>query len=449
MAIDTLVTAQTVHDTLRKHLLVDGFEFVLDLKNSKNGYLRDAVSGQSFLDFFTFFASNPVGLNHPKLLDEAFVKKMGHIAIHNPSNSDLYTQEMAEFVSTFSRVGIPSYMPYAFFVAGGALAVENALKVAFDWKVQMNFRKGYRTERGHRILHFQEAFHGRTGYTMSLTNTDPNKVKYYPKFDWPRILNPKMRFPMTEEVTHKVIADEKLAIAQAERYFEMYKDDIAAIILEPIQGEGGVRPLPGDFLRALRALCDERDLLLFYDEVQCGLGRTGGWCGWHAAGAMDAAPDAVSWAKGIGGGFPLGAFWVREKFANLLGPGTHGTTYGGSPLACAASNAVFDTIEKEDLLANARARGAQLTAAVQNLPHVREVRGAGLLLGVEVENLPPLEGEEGPAALRLTKRLIKAGLLVVPAGEQTIRLLPPLNVTAAECEEAAQILHDVLAESRP
>jgi acetylornithine/succinyldiaminopimelate/putrescine aminotransferase len=159
-------------------------------------------------------------------------------------------------------------------------------------------------------------------------------------------------------------------------------------------------------------------------------------------------PDAISWAKGIGGGFPLGAFWVREPSADLLGPGTHGTTYGGSPLACAAANAVFDTIEKEDLLANARERGAQLRKAAENLPLVREVRGAGLLLGVEVEDFAPLKGEEGTPALRLTKRLIAAGLLVVPAGEQTIRLLPPLNVSAGECDEAIQILRDVLSAAK-
>jgi acetylornithine aminotransferase/acetylornithine/N-succinyldiaminopimelate aminotransferase len=186
-----------------------------------------------------------------------------------------------------------------------------------------------------------------------------------------------------------------------------------------------------------------------YDEVQCGLGRTGHWCGWHATGAADAVPDAISWAKGIGGGFPLGAFWVREPFADLLGPGTHGTTYGGSPLACAAANAVFDTIEKENLLANATARAAQLREGAKKLPLVREARGAGLLLGLEIADFAPDEGETGTPALRLTLRLIKAGLLVVPAGENTVRLLPPLNVTAAECDEALGILRDVLAATKP
>ncbi|MFM8231184.1 MAG: aminotransferase class III-fold pyridoxal phosphate-dependent enzyme, partial [Chthoniobacterales bacterium] len=178
-------------------------------------------------------------------------------------------------------------------------------------------------------------------------------------------------------------------------------------------------------------------------------GRTGNWCGWHATGAPNIVPDAVSWAKGIGGGFPLGAFWVCEPYADLLGPGTHGTTYGGSPLACAAANAVFDTIEKENLLANATARGEQLREGAKKLPLVREVRGAGLLLGLEIADFAANEGETGTPALRLTLRLIKAGLLVVPAGDNTIRLLPPLNVTAAECDEALGILRDVLAAAKP
>jgi acetylornithine/succinyldiaminopimelate/putrescine aminotransferase len=215
-----------------------------------------------------------------------------------------------------------------------------------------------------------------------------------------------------------------------------------------------VRPLPAEFLRALRRMADDRNILLIYDEVQCGLGRTGHWCGWHATGAADAIPDAISWAKGIGGGFPLGAFWVREPFADLLGPGTHGTTYGGSPLACAAANAVFDTIEKENLLENTNARGTQLRSAVSGLgsPLVRDVRGAGLLLGVEITDFrwqDQKEDDPRPAALRLTLKLLEHGLLVVPAGENVIRLLPPLNVTAAECDEAVALLRDVLALAAP
>ena len=303
-----------------------------------------------------------------------------------------------------------------FFCNSGAEANEGLYKLA---------RKHGSGRGRHEIITLDGSFHGRTLGGIAATGQLKVKLGFGPPLDG--FLNVPAHLECVEQAVGA---------------------RTAAIMVEPIQGEGGVRPLAAEFLRALRALCNKHGILLFYDEVQCSFGRTGHWCGWHATGAPDAVPDAVSWAKGIGGGFPLGAFWVREPFDDLLGPGTHGTTYGGSPLACAAAKAVFDTIEKENLLANARDRGAQLAAAAGKMPRVREVRGAGLLLGVEVEDLPPLEGEEGTVALRLTKRLIKAGLLVVPAGEQTIRLLPPLNVTAAECDEAAEILHGVLADRR-
>jgi acetylornithine aminotransferase/acetylornithine/N-succinyldiaminopimelate aminotransferase len=304
-----------------------------------------------------------------------------------------------------------------FFCNSGAEANEGLYKLA---------RKNGASRGRYEIITLDGSFHGRTLGGIAATGQIKVKLGFGPPVDG--FLNVPARL---ECVTQAV------------------GSRTAAIMVEPIQGEGGVRPLSADFLRALRALCDEQGILLFYDEVQCGLGRTGDWCGWHATGAPDAMPDAISWAKGIAGGFPLGGFWVREPFADLLGPGTHGTTYGGSPLACAAANAVFDTIEKEDLLANARERGEQLRAAVGKLPLVREVRGAGLLLGAEVADFAPNQGEEGTPALRLTKRLIAAGLLVVPAGDNTIRLLPPLNVTAAECDEAVAILSRVLEDCRP
>ena len=399
--------APTTAELYERYVIPTYARFPLALVRGEGTRVWDE-DGRSYLDFTSGIAVNALGHAHP-----ALQKALATQAATLVHTSNLYlTRPQAELAARLAAfVGHPGKI---FFCNSGAEANEGLFKLA----------RKHGAGR-HEIITLDGSFHGRTLGGIAATGQLKVKLGFGPPLDG--FLNVPARL---ECVLHAV------------------SERTAAIMVEPIQGEGGVRPLPAEFLRALRALCDERDLLLFYDEVQCGLGRTGGWCGWHAAGAMDAAPDAVSWAKGIGGGFPLGAFWVREKFANLLGPGTHGTTYGGSPLACAASNAVFDTIEKEELLANARARGAQLTATVQDFPQVREVRGAGLLLGVEVENLPPLEGEEGPAALRLTKRLIKAGLLVVPAGEQTIRLLPPLNVTAAECEEAAQILHDVLAESR-
>ena len=173
------VVPTEVHKTLSKHMLVDGFPFVLDMDKSHGSYLIDKATGKEYLDFFTFFASSALGHNHPGMKEKGFYKRIGEIAITKPSNSDLYTVEMAEFVDTFARVAVPPGLPNLFFIDGGALGVENALKAAFDWKVRKNFARGYKEEKGHKVIHFREAFHGRTGYTMSLTNTDPAKTNYF------------------------------------------------------------------------------------------------------------------------------------------------------------------------------------------------------------------------------------------------------------------------------
>ena len=196
MLTEIINPAERVRDVIGKHMLADGFKLVLDLKNSYRSKIVDERNGDEYIDFFTFFASSPLGLNHPKLISDDVKEKLAFAAINKPSNSDIYTTPMAEFVDTFSRVAKPDYMKHLFFVDGGALAVANGLKVAFDWKVRKNFKKGYKEEKGLQAMHFKEAFHGRSGYTMSLTNTDPNKVKYFPKFDWPRIINPKITFPL-------------------------------------------------------------------------------------------------------------------------------------------------------------------------------------------------------------------------------------------------------------
>ena len=399
----------TTAELYARHVIPTYARFPLALVRGEGVRVWDE-EGRAYLDFTSGIAVNTLGHSHPALQKALATQAATLVHISNL----FLNRPQAELAARIgAMVGTPGKI---FFCNSGAEANEGLYKLA---------RKHGSARGRYEVITLDGSFHGRTLGGIAATGQLKVKLGFGPPLDG--FLNVPARL-------------ECVANAVGAR--------TAAIMVEPIQGEGGVRPLSAGLLRALRALCDEHQLLLLYDEVQCGFGRTGHWCGWQATGAADAVPDAVSWAKGIGGGFPLGAFWVREPFADLLGPGTHGTTYGGSPLACAASQAVIDTIEKENLLANARERGVQLAAAAEKMPRVREVRGAGLLLGIEVEDLPPLEGEEGTVALRLTKRLIQAGLLVVPAGEQTIRLLPPLNVTAAECEEAAQILHHVLAESR-
>jgi L-lysine 6-transaminase len=264
-----------VHTSLAKHMLVDGFDLIIDLKRSQGSYVFDSRYNKRYLDFFTFFASGSVGLNHPRLTSPDFLEKLGYVAVNKVSNSDAYTVEMAEFVETFARIAQPEYLPYTFFVDGGALAVENALKTAFDWKTRKNFIKGYTEERGRQVIHFRKAFHGRSGYTLSLTNTDPIKTNYFPKFRWPRIHNPVIEFPLNKENLARVQKAESIALQQIKQAIINNPDDIAAIIIEPIQCEGGDNHFRKEFFLQLRNICDESEILLIFDEVQTGVGITG------------------------------------------------------------------------------------------------------------------------------------------------------------------------------
>ncbi len=291
----TKITPQNTFETITKHMLGDVFPVVLDLEKSQGNRIYDSLQQRSFLDCFTFIASSPLGHNHPKLNDPDFEKKLLRVAKTKPSNSDIYTVEMAEFVETFSRVGIPAELPNLFLVEGGALAVENALKAAFDWKVRLNFSRGETREVGHQILHLKEAFHGRSGYTLSLTNTaDPKKTKFFPKFDWPRVTNPKLRFPLEGANLEEAKRLEAQSLAEIEAVLARSAADIAAIILEPIQGEGGDNHFRPEFHQALRRIADQNDVLLIYDEVQTGVGLTGKFWAYEHYGIT---PDIISFGK--------------------------------------------------------------------------------------------------------------------------------------------------------
>lgn len=440
MTPTSLITPDAVHSTLGKHILADGFDMVLDLRKSRGPYLHDAKEDRSYLDFFTYFASNPLGMNHPKMVEnQEFREKIGFVAMHNPSNSDVYTTEMAEFVDTFERVGIPASMPHAFFVAGGALAVENALKVAFDWKVQKNFQKGYRIEKGHKVLHFDQAFHGRTGYTMSLTNTEPNKVALFPKFDWPRVVNPKMHFPMDGKNTEMVIAQEKKAIAQAEQYFHTYRDDIAAIIIEPIQGEGGDNHFRPEFHQALRDLADKHEALLIHDEVQTGVGLTGKfWAHEHFV-----EPDILAFGKkaqvcGILAGtriddLPTNVFKVSSRI---------NSTWGGNLVDMVRFTRYLEIIEEDKLVENAASTGAYLLEQILDVTSTFEAvtgaRGRGLMCAFDFKN-PAMR-------TRFLSTVHKHGMLMLPCGTHSVRFRPPLTIQKEHVDEGISIVRKSLKE---
>jgi L-lysine 6-transaminase len=440
-ALSSVAPAQ-VPGVIGRHMLVDMLDFVVDLKRSEGAYIYDSKSNRRLLDFFTFVASMPIGLNHPKMMTPEFMEKMAYVAINKPTNSDVYTTEMAEFLQVFSRVAIPDYLPHAFFIEGGAMAVENALKTAFDWKIRKNFAKGYKEEKGRQIIHFRQAFHGRSGYTMSLTNTDPVKVDLFPKFSWPRVTPPTVAFPLNEE---NILAAEKAelaTIAQIKEAIRANKDDIAAIILEPIQGEGGDNHFRKEFFLALRALADEHDILLILDEVQTGIGLTGKmWAHQHFV-----KPDIISFGKKMQVCGILAGPRIDEVPDNVFKISSRlNSTWGGGLVDMVRAQRYLEIIEEDNLVENARVMGEYLVSNLQTLQAefprlVGNARGRGLFAAFDVRT----------AAERndLRKLAFDRGLVVLGSGERSLRFRPPLTIQKHELDEGVQILRQSLKEMK-
>lgn len=435
----TTMKPADVHDTLRKHMLVDGMDLVFDLKRSQGAYIYDSRNGRRFLDFFSFFATQPVGFNHPMMHEPAFVEKITEVALQNPSNSDIYTVEMAEFVDTFDRVGIPPELPHLFLVAGGSVAVENALKVAFDWKVRKNLAAG-KAEKQQRVLHFREAFHGRTGYTLSLTNTaDSRKIMYFPKFDWPRIDNPKLRFPVEAHV-EEVIAAEKRAVSQIEKAIHDHPDEIAALIIEPIQGEGGDNHFRPEFLRKLRELADEHDFLYIVDEVQTGVGLTGKmWAYQH----FGFTPDVLAFGKKTQVCGILAGRRIDEVENNVFRESTRiNSTWGGNLVDMVRFGRYLEIIEKEKLVHNAAEVGSYLLRqleAVQadNPDRISNARGRGLMCAFDLEDTDTRN--------RFRELAFDNGMLVLGCGTRSIRFRPTLTASQEDVDQGIGIAKKVLA----
>src|SRR5690349_6449427 len=256
------IDASRVLNVLEEHILLDGFKIVIDLEKSRGSYLVDAASGHRLIDLYGFFGSLPVGFNHPYFDKSEVQADLLRAAKAKVANSDVYSEAYAKFVATFGRVAGLAPLDRYLFIEGGALAVENTLKAAMDWKVRKNMAAG-RGERGTEIIHFERAFHGRTGYTLSLTNTDPRKTDLFAKFPWPRIPNPSIDFSLPpEQRLQAVLEQEKLAEKQIRDVLVEKRHHIAAVIIEPIQSEGGDNHFRGEFLQLLRTLCNENDILL-------------------------------------------------------------------------------------------------------------------------------------------------------------------------------------------
>ena len=351
------IAPSAVHETLSRHMLADGYDIVLDLSKSRGRRLRDAITGRDYLDMFSCFATMPLGLNHPKMHEPEFLAKLQRAALANPSNSDVYTVEMAEFVDAWGRLAKPDYLPHVFWVAGGSLGVENALKAAFDWKVRKNFRKGYTEEKGQQVLHFRDSFHGRSGYTLSLTNTaDPRKYQYFPKFDWPRVDPPYLRFPVTPAELERVQAAEAVTVVQIKQAFAERKDDIACILIEPIQAEGGDHHFRPEFLRRLRDLAHENDALLIFDEVQTGFGLTGKmWMHQHD----DIRPDLLAFGKKTQVCGMMGGGRLDEEPDNVFNIKSRiNSTWGGNLVDMVRCERFLEIIDEDRLVDNAATVGA-------------------------------------------------------------------------------------------
>jgi L-lysine 6-transaminase len=439
-----------VHKVIGKHMLADGMSPVIDLEKSHGSWLVDGTNGDEYLDLFSMFASLSIGYNHPYVLENK--DRLLASAINKPTNSDIYSLAMAEFVETMGRIAQPDYLPYSFYVSGGALAVENALKAAFDWKVRKNIQKG-KEELGSKVLHFEKCFHGRSGYTLSLTDSpDPRKVKYFPKFDWPRVSTPNINFPLDASSIKDVIARENISLNQIKDAIKNNPDDIACIIIEPIQGEGGDNHFRPEFLIALKDLCLENDMLLVFDEVQTGVGITGEmWAHQHLCkvscdcGSLTRCkpmePDIISFGKktqccGIFAGNRL-----DEVENNVFHESSRiNSTWGGNLVDMVRFTIYLEIIEKENLVSKARNNGLYLLEQLNGLQaefdSISNARGKGLFCAFDLPNNDLRDS--------LVSKLMDNKVIVLGSGKRSIRFRPHLNISKQDIDKGISVIKHCL-----
>jgi len=424
------IVPSKVLETIEHHVLLDGFKIVVDLDKSRGSYLYNAVTNKRLIDLYGFFGSMPIGFNHPHFDDPTVQRDLLRAAKVKIANSDVYSEDYAEFVETFERVvGLPPLERYLF-IEGGAPAVENCLKAAMDWKVRKNMAAGH-GERGTQVLHFRRAFHGRSGYTMSLTNTDPRKTDLFAKFDWPRVSCPHIDFSLPESKREAdVIAREQKSESEIRDFIDQRGIDICAIIIEPIQGEGGDNHFRGEWLQKLRTICDANEMLLIFDEVQCGMGATGrNWCCEH----FNVIPDLMAFGKkaqvcGVMAGPRLDE--VKDNAFRLSS--RLNSTWGGNFTDMVRSTHFLRIIEEEHLVENAAKVGAYFLDRLRDLQdkdsRISAARGRGLFLAFD---LPDAKTRE-----EFWKGFFDLGVLTLRSGENSIRFRPPLDITGEVIDEA-------------
>lgn len=428
----TKIAASEVFPILEKWILADGFDIVMDYKKSKGARIYDSKNERSFLDLFSFFASNPVGFNHPMMSDPDFERELLEGAKIKASNSDIYTTYLASFVDYFHQ-NFTAQFDKLFFIEGGALAVENCMKAAQDWKTRKNIKAGKSVEGGE-IIHFRWAFHGRTGYTLSVTNTDPKKTKYFPKFDWPRVTTPKLKFPITDEEITRVKEKEDKAVQEIEQAFLERKDRIAAILIEPIQGEGGDNFFRKEFLQKLKDLCLEHEALLIFDEVQTGLGITGkAWAHEH----YGVKPDLMAFGKKVQVCGVAADMKRLDEVDNVFRVSSRiNSTWGGNLVDMIRSRQFMKIIKEQDLMKNAEVLGKKILSDLLSISkeddRVSNVRGLGFWIAFDLPTTP-LRDE-------FQKICFENGLMILPCGWNSMRLRPVLDLSPEEANEGLDLI---------
>jgi L-lysine 6-transaminase len=422
------VSIDNVRNILSEYLIDDRSSIIPDFARCYGQYIFDLKTSGYYLDCAGYYGSNPIGHNHPGLNEPSFLQKLLNVAKTNPSNSDFFSLEMADFVDTFARIALPPQYKHLFFVTGGTLAIENALKVAFDWKVRKNFQKGLTEEKGFQIIHFTKCFHGRSGYSISMTNTaDPRKTKYFPKFKWPRIEAPSLNFPITPEVIKNVELLEQKAISQIKDSLNQHKDDIAALIIEPIQGEGGDNYFRPEFHKKLRELADENEFLLIYDEVQTGLGITGKMWAYQL---YEVEPDIVCFGKKTQ---VCGIFCnsrVDEIRDNVfLESSRINSTWGGNLTDMVRSTRYIEIIHHDKLLENAIKIGQEILNKLTHLESLSpgkicNIRGQGLMIAFDFQTTELRD--------KAQKLLFDYKIIILKCGNLSLRLRPSLNFSINE-----------------
>ena len=430
----TYMKAANVHSTLSKYILADGMDIVWDVEKSHGSYLYDAKANKEYLDLFSFFASQPIAFNHPKLNTPEFKDKMARHSLHRPSLSDVYTEEFADAVDTFARIAGAGHFAHYFFVEGGTLGVENTLKAAFDWKVRKNIAAG-KGEKGRQIIHLQKAFHGRSGYTLSLTNTsDPKKHMYFPKHPWPRVSSPAITFPLNKSNLSQVQALETQTLNEIKQALANNPDDIAAFIMEPIQGEGGDNHFRPEFFQALRDLADAHEFLLIFDEVQTGFGLTGKMWAFEHYGVT---PDLISFGKKAQVAGCASTSRIDEIKDHVFAQSSRiNSTWGGNLLDMFRVQRYLEIIEEDRLVENAANVGEYLLGQLQDLARsngkISNVRGKGLMIAFDCK--------DGSHRDQVAQNMFGHGAIILGCGDISLRLRPHLDFSKEDADTTTTLI---------